>query len=111
QNYRRCAGWKIQYAGAVEMQRRLATHAHFAVRGTVSRALTRQVAAATYHQVWWPAFDTMVYSPESPPVWDEAEQSYVDPKTHEPLTHWDDAITTLSNEDAIPAHVARLGTV
>ncbi len=28
QNYRRAVGWKIAYAGAVEMQRRLATHAH-----------------------------------------------------------------------------------
>ena len=36
QNYRRAIGWKIQYAGAVEMQRRLATHAHYAVRGTVA---------------------------------------------------------------------------
>jgi hypothetical protein len=53
----------------------------------------------------------MVYSPERPPVWDEAEQSYVDPKTHEPLTHWDDAMAGLSNEDSVPAHVARLGSV
>jgi hypothetical protein len=111
QNYRRCAGWKIQYAGAVEMQRRLATHAHFAVRGTVSRAVTRQVATATYHQVWWPPFDTMVYTVDRPPVWDESEQSYVDPKTREPLTFWDKAIAELSNEDTAPAHVARLGTV
>jgi hypothetical protein len=81
------------------------------VRGTVSRALMRQVAAATYHQVWWPSFDTMVYTVDRPPVWDKAEQSYVDPKTREPLKHWDDAIATLSDEDAIPSHVARLGTV
>jgi len=34
QNYRRAVGWKVQYAGAVEMQRRPATHARYAVRGT-----------------------------------------------------------------------------
>jgi hypothetical protein len=90
------------------MQRRLATHAHFAVRGTVSRAVTRQVAAATYHQVWWPPFDTMRYSVDRPPVWDESEQSYVDPKTRAPLPTWDEALSDL---DTQPAHVARLGAV
>jgi hypothetical protein len=112
QNYRRANGWKVQYAGTVEMQRRLATHAHFAVRGTAPRALTRQVAAATYHQVWWPSFDTMKYTVDRPPIWDEAEQCYVDPKTHEPLTPWDDAMEALSTQDGVePAHVARLGTI
>nr|WP_308220849.1 replication initiator [Micromonospora phytophila] len=49
QNLRRAVGWNVQYAGAVEPQRRLAPHAHFAIRGTIPRALVRQVAAATYH--------------------------------------------------------------
>lgn len=111
QNYRRTAGWKIQYAGVVEMQRRLATHAHYAVRGTVSRALTRQVAAATYHQVWWPPFDTMTYSVDRPPVWDEAEQSYVDPMTKTLLPTWAEATAQLSNGDMRPAHVVTLGTI
>jgi hypothetical protein len=111
QNLRRSAGFKVQYAGAVEMQRRLATHAHYAVRGTIPRALMKEVAAATYHQVWWPKFDTMVYTVDRPPVWDEAEQSYVDPKTRQPLTHWDDALDALNDPDAEPAHVARLGTI
>jgi Replication initiator protein, pSAM2 len=88
QNYRRAIGWKIQYAGAVEMQRRLATHAHFAVRGTAPRRLTRLTAAATYHQVWWPPVDVMHYTADRPPVWDESEQSYVDPRTNEPLPTW-----------------------
>src|SRR5262249_37044960 len=62
QNLRRAAGWSVQYAGAVEMQRRLAPHAHFAIRGTLPRRLFKQVAAATYHQVWWPSFDQPVYT-------------------------------------------------
>ena len=111
QNYRRAAGWKIAYAGVVEMQRRLATHAHFAVRGTVARALTRQVAQATYHQVWWPAFHSAVYSVHRPPTWDEDRGSYVDPTTQCPLRTWAQALKDLDAEDAEPAHVARLGSV
>jgi hypothetical protein len=110
QNYRRAVGWKVQYAGAVEMQRRLATHAHYAVRGTAPRALTKQVAAGTYHQVWWPRFDQLVYPIDRPPVWDEAEQSFVDPKTSEPLKTWDEATAEVANADG-PAYVATLGTV
>ena len=64
QNLRRAVGWKVQYAGAVELQKRLAPHAHFAVRGTMPRKVMRQVAAATYHQVWWPPFDIMRYTVE-----------------------------------------------
>ena len=111
QNYRRAAGWKIAYAGVVEMQRRLATHAHLAVRGTVPRALTRQVTEATYHQVWWPHFDTATYSVDRPPVWDEDMTCYLDPKTHRPLQTWAQALAELDPDDAEPAHVARLGTI
>jgi hypothetical protein len=57
QNLRRCVGWNVQYAGCVEPQRRLAPHAHFAIRGTISRTTLEKVAAATYHQVWWPTVD------------------------------------------------------
>jgi hypothetical protein len=71
QNLRRCEGWNVQYAGCVEPQRRLAPHAHFAIRGTIPRAVLRQVAAATYHQVWWPAVDVQRYTRDRPPVWDE----------------------------------------
>jgi replication initiator protein RepSA len=52
QNLRRVAGYDMQYFVAVEPQRRLTAHAHFAIRGTIPRALLRQVIAATYHQVW-----------------------------------------------------------
>ena len=55
QNLRRCVGCDVQYFAAVEPQRRLAPHVHIAIRGTISRAELRQVVAATYHQVWWPA--------------------------------------------------------
>lgn len=111
QNLRRAVGWKVQYAGAVELQKRLAPHAHFAVRGTMASKLVRQVAAATYHQVWWPPFDTMAYSVDKPPVWDPRSGAYVDPKTGQPLTTWDEAIGATTEEGAEPACVVRLGKV
>jgi hypothetical protein len=69
QNLRRAAGYNVQYAGCVELQRRLAPHAHFAIRGTIPRRLLKQVAAATYHHVWWPSFDKAVFTVDRPPVW------------------------------------------
>jgi hypothetical protein len=111
QNYRRAAGRMLAYAGTVEMQRRLATHAHFLVRGTAPRALTRRVAEGTYFQAWWPAFDMPVYTVDKPPVWDEGAQSYVDGKTKRSLTTWDQAMAALDAPDAQPAHVAPLGTI
>jgi hypothetical protein len=89
----------------------VATHAHYAVRGTTPRALTKQVAAATYHQVWWPPFDHAVYTTDRPPVWDESAQSYVDPRTRQPLVTWAGAVDALAEKDADPAHVVQLGTI
>jgi hypothetical protein len=110
QNLRRAEGWNIQYAGAVEPQRRLAPHAHFAIRGTVPRARLRQVAAATYHQVWWPAADRPVYQLDRPPVWDPHHGGYVDPDTGTPLPTWAEALDALdADPDAAPAHVVRFG--
>jgi len=60
QNLRRCAGYQVQYFATVEPQRRLAPHVHAAMRGTIPRRIVRQVRAATYHQVWWPAHDRPV---------------------------------------------------
>ncbi|WP_328466322.1 replication initiation protein [Actinoplanes sp. NBC_00393] len=111
QNLRRAAGWNVQYAGAVELQRRLAPHAHFAVRGTLPRRLVNQVAAATYHQVWWPSFDEMVHTVDRPPVWNAELAGYVDPATGEPLPTWGEALDALEEPDARPAYVARLGRV
>ncbi|GAB7041237.1 MULTISPECIES: replication initiator [Catenuloplanes] len=108
QNLRRATGWNVQYAGAVELQRRLAPHAHFAIRGTIPRRLLKQVAAATYHQVWWPPFDRASYSVDKPPVWDTDEGGYVDPKTRVPLPTWDEALDAIDED---PAYVARLGRI
>ncbi len=111
QNLRRAAGLNLQYGGTVEMQKRLAPHAHYAMRGTIPRALLRQVAAGTYHQVWWPPFDRALYTVDKPPAWDDDQQSYVDPKTREPLTAWYTAVDRLSDPDAQPAYVLRLGRI
>jgi hypothetical protein len=110
QNLRRCVGWNVQYAGCVEPQRRLAPHAHFAIRGTIPRAVLRQVAAATYHQVWWPAARELVYTTDRPPVWDGQANAWVDPDTRLPLTAWREALDAIDTDpDAQPAHVVRFG--
>ncbi|WP_344732031.1 replication initiator, partial [Spinactinospora alkalitolerans] len=81
QNLRRVAGFEVQYFAAVEPQRRLAPHLHMATRGTIPRAELRQIAAATYHQVWWPPADEVVYDGADLPVWDEEANTYVDTTT------------------------------
>jgi hypothetical protein len=91
QNTRRCVGWDVQYFGTIEPQRRGAPHFHAALRGTIPRAELRQIAAATYHQVWWPAHDEPVYSGDRMPRWDDRTHSFVDPDTREPLLTWDEA--------------------
>ncbi|MEH1126478.1 replication initiator [Micromonospora sp. CPCC 206061] len=110
QNLRRCEGWNVQYAGCVEPQRRLAPHAHFAIRGTIPRAVLRQVAAATYHQVWWPSVDVQRYTRERPPVWDEQAAAWVDPDTRAPLATWAEALDAIDQDpDAEPVHVVHFG--
>lgn len=111
QNLRRAAGWNVQYAGAVEMQRRLAPHVHYAMRGTLPKALLRQVAAGTYHQVWWPQFSEPVHTVAKPPVWDDATSAYLDPTTGTPLKTWAQALDELTDPAATPAYVMRLGRV
>src|SRR5918997_4181354 len=61
QTTRRCVGWNVQYFGTVEPQKRGAPHFHAALRGTIPRAELRAITAATYHQVWWPKHDQLVY--------------------------------------------------
>lgn len=110
QNLRRCVGWNVQYAGCVEPQRRLAPHAHFAIRGTIPRTVLRDVAAATYHQVWWPAVDTVRYEPQRPPVWDEHRETWTDPDTGTALPSWEQALDAIdADPDAEPVHVVRFG--
>jgi hypothetical protein len=110
QNLRRCAGYHAQYFACVEAQRRLAPHLHAAVRGVIPRAVVRQVAAATYHQLWWPQLSEPIYTGERVPVWDELAESYVDPDTGVLLPSWDDTMAALDDvPDPAPAHVLRLG--
>jgi hypothetical protein len=110
QNLRRFVGYDVQYFAAIEPQRRLAPHLHMAIRGTISRAELRQVVAATYHQVWWPATDTVIYDGAHMPVWDDQAGGYLDPDTREALPTWDEALDALDqDENAEPLHVARFG--
>jgi hypothetical protein len=109
QNLRRFVGYDVQYFAAVEPQRRGAPHLHMAIRGTISRAELRQVVAATYHQVWWPPTDRAVYGGTHVPYWDPQTRNYLDPDTNEPLTTWEEALSTLDDEDAEPLHVCRFG--
>ncbi|MEU6745973.1 replication initiator [Spirillospora sp. NPDC046719] len=113
QNLRRFVGYDVQYFAAVEPQRRLAPHLHMAIRGTISRTELRQVVAATYHQVWWPTTDRVVYSGDHLPFWDEAageNGGYLDPETGEVLPTWDEALDAIGlDEDAEPLHVVRFG--
>ncbi|MEV2278540.1 replication initiator [Nocardiopsis sp. NPDC049922] len=110
QNLRRVAGFDVQYFAAVEPQRRLAPHLHMATRGTIPRAELRQVAAATYHQVWWPHADQFVYEGDRLPVWDEDAATYLDPTTGEVLPTWNEALDALDEDpEAEPHHVVRFG--
>jgi hypothetical protein len=109
QNLRRCAGYKVQYFGCIEPQRRLALHAHAAVRGAIQRPVIQAVAAATYEQVWWPAHDEPVYVGGHLPVWDDRTSAYVDPDTLVPLPSWDQAMERTYEPDAEAAHVLGFG--
>ena len=109
QNLRRVAGYDLQYFAAIEPQRRLAPHAHFAIRGTLPRATVRDVVAATYHQVWWPITTEVIYAGDRVPVWSQDHAGYVDPDTADPLPTWDEALDGIGDQDE-PAHVARFGT-
>src|SRR5262249_2706248 len=108
QNLRRACGWKVQYAGAVEQQKRLAPHGHFAIRGALPRKLLKQGSAATYHQAWRHDFDAQFNRVARPPEWDAAKRAYVAPRTGAPLPPWDEAVDALGDE---PSYVARLGTI
>jgi hypothetical protein len=105
QNTRRCVGWDVQYFGTVEPQKRGAPHFHAALRGTIPRAELRAITAATYHQVWWPAHDQLVYTADRPPVWDTRAKTFTDPNTGTPLPTWEQACADLTE----PAHVVRFG--
>jgi hypothetical protein len=107
QNLRRYLGADVQYFATVEPQRRLAPHVHIAMRGTLARTELRQVIAATYHQVWWPATDQVRFDGDHLPVWHEPSGRYLDPATGELLPTWDDALDAITDDE--PRHVARFG--
>lgn len=107
QNLRRCAGYKVQYFGAIEAQRRLAPHFHLAARGAIPRRVVKAVTKATYVSVWWPSMRTPVYV-DHVPQWDGLD--YLDPLTCEPLPTWNQALAALEEDpNARPAHVMRFG--
>ncbi|MFI7225919.1 replication initiator [Nonomuraea angiospora] len=109
QNLRRVAGYDVQYFASVEPQKRLAPHLHMAIRGTLPRAEVKQIAAATYHQVWWPPCDQVRFEGEHLPIWQDGV-GYVDPDTGEVLPTWDQALDELDQDDtAEPLHVIRFG--
>jgi hypothetical protein len=108
QNLRRYVGYDLQYFAAIEPQKRLAPHAHIAIRGTFPRADLRQVIAATYHQVWWPSADVVRFEGDRLPEWHEPSCNYVDPDTGEFLPTWDQALDAIGPQDE-PLHVARFG--
>ena len=105
QNTRRCVGWDVQYFGTVEPQKRGAPHFHAAIRGAIPRTELRAITAATYHQVWWPAHDHLVYTDERMPLWDTKAKAFTDPNTGTPLPTWEQACQDLTE----PTHVARFG--
>jgi hypothetical protein len=105
QNLRRVAGWEVQYFATVEPQRRAAPHLHTALRGSIPHEVIRQVTAATYHQVWWPQHDHLVYAPGRLPVWEPHIKAFVDPETRHPLTPWAQALEEVEE----PAHVVNFG--
>lgn len=111
QNLRRVLGWEVQYFATVEPQKRAAPHLHMALRGAIPHSVVRQVAAATYHQVWWPNHDELVYTdPNHQPQWNPELGTFLDPDTGMPLTTWDEALHALdANPDTQPAHVVRFG--
>ncbi|MGH3871796.1 MAG: replication initiator [Pseudonocardiaceae bacterium] len=105
QNTRRCVGWDVQYFGTVEPQKRGAPHFHAAIRGAIPRAELRQITAATYHQVWWPTHDQLIYGGERLPVWDTRVKGFTDPDAQAPLPTWEQACEALTE----PAHIVRFG--
>ena len=110
QNLRRCAGYRVQYFGAIEPQRRLAPHMHVAMRGAIPRDVIRQVTKATYLQLWWPSFDEPVYV-DTLPVWDAVDVCYRDPATGCRLQSWEAALDAVADDpEAEPSLVMRFGT-
>jgi hypothetical protein len=95
----------VQYFGTVEPQKRGAPHFHAAIRGAIPRAELRAITAATYHHIWWPAHNQLLYTDERLPIWDTRAQAFIDPDTGTPLPTWQEACDELTE----PAHIVRFG--
>jgi hypothetical protein len=106
QNLRRVLGWDVQYFATIEPQKRMAPHLHAALRGSIPHEVIRQVTAATYHQVWWPPHDHLVYTGGRLPVWEPTVKGFIDPDTRQPLTRWAEALERITE----PAHVVTFGS-
>jgi hypothetical protein len=109
QNLRRVVGWEVQYFAAVEAQRRLAAHAHIAIRGSIPRATIRQVTAATYHHVWWPQHGDPVYGGDRLPVWVPEHRAWCDPDTRTPLPTFEESLPGPDAGADESAHVVCFG--
>ncbi|WP_326826756.1 replication initiator [Streptosporangium sp. NBC_01756] len=87
------------------------------------RAGIKAIAAATYHQVWWPSVDEVKFDGDHLPVWtpradlpdgktysDGQDGDYLDPATEELLPTWREALDRLDTDDKTePLHVVRFG--
>jgi hypothetical protein len=87
QNLRRVVGWEVQYFATVEPQKRAAPHLHTALRGSIPHEVIRQVTAATYHQVWWPHHDHLLYTDGRLPVWNPPSRPSSIPTPANPSRH------------------------
>src|SRR6185295_3738142 len=78
-----------------------------AIRGSIPRAELRAIAAATYHQVYWPAHDEITHSGDRLPRWADGDKGFVDPVTGDALPTFDEA----TDPDVLtePTHVVRFG--
>ena len=69
QNLRRFVGWDVQYLAAVEPQRRLGRTCTLRCGGRHPGSNCGRSRAATYHQVWWPQCNRVLYDCVLP-TWD-----------------------------------------
>jgi hypothetical protein len=65
----------------------------------------RAITAATYHQVWWPTHDKLIYTGDRAPVWDTRAKAFTDPGTGTQLPTWEQATADLTE----PSHIVRFG--
>jgi hypothetical protein len=62
--------------------------------------------------VWWPHFDRPQYSVTAPPEWDADRESYVDPRSREPLPDWESTVDAIGDDpQPTPAYTVRLGRI